>query len=86
MWLLVTQKTILQLLEKALLQWEERCLGYQFTNMLMVEDSPEEFTVSFQPNHVSALSECSCEPVCPVYATYHNEEGMNAMVYNRCVR
>jgi molybdopterin-containing oxidoreductase family iron-sulfur binding subunit len=26
-----------------------------------------------------------CEPVCPVYATYHNEEGMNVQVYNRCV-
>ncbi len=26
-----------------------------------------------------------CEPVCPVYATYQNEEGLNVQVYNRCV-
>jgi molybdopterin-containing oxidoreductase family iron-sulfur binding subunit len=26
-----------------------------------------------------------CEPVCPVFATYHNSEGMNIQVYNRCV-
>ncbi|MFZ0389508.1 MAG: molybdopterin dinucleotide binding domain-containing protein [Calditrichia bacterium] len=26
-----------------------------------------------------------CEPVCPVFAAVHNEEGLNAQIYNRCV-
>ena len=26
-----------------------------------------------------------CEPVCPVFAAVHNEEGLNAQVFNRCI-
>jgi molybdopterin-containing oxidoreductase family iron-sulfur binding subunit len=26
-----------------------------------------------------------CEPVCPVFAAYHTDEGLNGQVYNRCV-
>ena len=26
-----------------------------------------------------------CEPVCPVYASYHTVEGLNVQIYNRCV-
>jgi molybdopterin-containing oxidoreductase family iron-sulfur binding subunit len=47
--------------------------------------APEELSVSFLPMMCQHCNNAPCEPVCPVYATYHNEEGLNAMVYNRCV-
>ena len=44
-----------------------------------------DVTVKFMPVLCQHCDEAPCEPVCPVYATYHTEEGLNAQVYNRCV-
>jgi molybdopterin-containing oxidoreductase family iron-sulfur binding subunit len=42
-------------------------------------------TADFVPAMCQHCDFAPCEPVCPVYATYHNDEGLNVQVYNRCV-
>ena len=50
------------------------------------EHNPDELeTVIFQPILCQHCDNAPCENVCPVAATMHNSEGVNQMIYNRCV-
>ncbi len=50
-----------------------------------IEGDDEHVDVRHLPSLCQHCSHAPCEGVCPVFATYHNLDGLNAMIYNRCV-
>lgn len=68
---------------------KEECGKSRALNWIRIERYVEgeypDVKVKFIPVMCQHCTKAPCETACPVYATYHNQDGLNVQVYNRCV-
>ncbi len=62
-----------------------RYMGWIRIERYLGDEPGGALDVRLLPMLCQQCTNAPCEPVCPVYATYHTPEGLNAQVYNRCV-
>lgn len=64
---------------------EEHLRGREMSWLRVQPYFDKEGQIEFVPMLCQHCDNAPCETVCPVYAAYHNPEGLNVQVYNRCV-
>ncbi|HEV2690746.1 MAG TPA: 4Fe-4S dicluster domain-containing protein, partial [Bryobacteraceae bacterium] len=71
---------------------KEQVLNHREMNWIRVDryfkgnpDESNDIEVVWQPVTCQHCENAPCEQVCPVAATVHDSEGLNTMVYNRCI-
>lgn len=70
------------------------CLSYREMTWLRIETYAGDAwhppttmnpDIRFLPMPCQQCGNAPCEYVCPVFAAYHTDEGLNAQIYNRCI-
>ena len=68
---------------------EKECARNRAFNWIRIERYVEgeypDVRVKFIPVLCQQCGRARCEVGCPTYATYHNQDGLNVQVYNRCI-
>jgi Fe-S-cluster-containing dehydrogenase component/anaerobic selenocysteine-containing dehydrogenase len=62
-----------------------RWLEMAWLRVIPYRSEDNEKRLGFLPMLCQHCDTAPCESVCPVFASVHNDEGLNAQVYNRCI-
>ena len=64
---------------------KEHLIGREMSWIRIEQHKDAHDKINMVPMLCQHCDNAPCEPVCPVFAAYHNPEGLNAQIYNRCV-